>query len=652
MIRDASMDSSKQDISELYWRAIKLDDKSQRGAFLDEVCGADHKLRAELERLTEATSEVENFLERPLEFESTELFTSVEQKGDWVGSYRPLERLGEGGMGVVYLAEQRTPIRRRVALKIIKPGMDSEQVLARFENERHALAMMDHPNIARALDAGTTETARPYFVMELVEGPPITQYCDEQRFTVPQRLNLFRDVCLAVQHAHQKGIIHRDIKPSNVLVAEVDGKPIVKVIDFGVAKAVSQKLTDETFHTTLQQVVGTPMYMSPEQASRQGLDIDTRSDIYSLGVMLFELITGCTPFEKESLLKAELEEVRRIIREQEPPKPSSSVTLLSTRRKEIGFNRSTDTIKLAASLKGEIDWIVMRAMEKEPGRRYQHVSGLAEDIDSVLRDEPVKARPPSASYQLQKFVRRNRSLVAASFAVAVALLLGFVGTMVGFINASKQAAEAKAANSQLLRNLENSALTTQNIQRSLLNQTLDAAIRGDAERTLHYQEIIARVEGNYRQQMPSENRIDEPGDRLSEMLMALVNEVNAANEKDLGRLRNAVDELEFVISGVRMQDSFRAAVLLHAVSDLILLSRDSDEPTQLYESKAAQLAAELEPDFDSFEHGVVLALYYSRIRDDQTTAERAWDQAMRFENATDYWKSRHHRFLEGGQGQP
>ena len=311
-------------------------------------------------------------------------------------------------MGVVYVAEQTQPVRRKVALKIIKPGMDTKQVIARFEAERQALAMMDHPNIAKVLDAGATESGRPYFVMELVRGIPITDYCDREQLSIPERLELFVLVCRAVQHAHQKGIIHRDLKPSNILVTVIDGAAVPKVIDFGVAKATGAALTERTLYTGFHQFVGTPLYMSPEQADLSGMDMDTRSDIYSLGVLLYELLTGTTPFDQETFRTAAFDEMRRIIREEEPPKPSTRLSSLGATRTTVSANRKADARHLDRTVRGELDWIVMKALEKDRRRRYETANDFAADVMRYLTDQPVEACPPSAWYPLGKFARRNR----------------------------------------------------------------------------------------------------------------------------------------------------------------------------------------------------------------------------------------------------
>jgi serine/threonine protein kinase/tetratricopeptide (TPR) repeat protein len=348
----------------------------------------------------------------------------TEKAGDRIGRYKLLQAIGEGGCGVVYMAEQSEPVRRRVALKVIKLGMDTRQVVARFEAERQALALMDHPNIAKVLDAGATDTGRPYFVMELVRGIRITEYCDKNNLPTPKRLELFVQVCRAIQHAHQRGIIHRDIKPSNILVTLHDGVPVPMVIDFGIAKATTgQTLTDKTLFTEFEQFIGTPAYMSPEQAEMSGLDIDTRSDIYSLGVLLYELLIGKTPFEARTLSQAGIDEMRRIIREQEPPRPSAKLSTLAAEDQTTTAKlRRTDPPKLVHLVRGDLDWIVMRCLEKDRTRRYDTVNALALDLEHHLKNEPVVARPPSQVYRLQKLVRRNKIAFAAGLIIVAVLL--------------------------------------------------------------------------------------------------------------------------------------------------------------------------------------------------------------------------------------
>src|SRR5262245_8149296 len=398
----------------------------ERAAYLDAACGKDAELRARIEELLRAHEAASGFLpEQPVTGNPrpTSAEPLPQRPGVVVGPYKLLQQIGEGGMGTVFMAEQTQPVQRRVALKIIKPGMDSRQVIARFEAERQALALMDHPHIARVFDAGTTDGGRPYFVMELVKGVPITTYCDEHHLTPRERLELFVPVCQAVQHAHQKGIIHRDLKPSNVLVALYDGKPVPKVIDFGIAKATGPKLTEKTLFTEFGAIVGTLEYMSPEQAELNQLDIDTRSDIYALGVLLYELLTGTTPLEKKRLKVGALLESLRIIREEEPPRPSAR---LSTTEElpSIAVKRGLEPKKLSGLVRGELDWIVMKCLEKDRDRRYETANGLARDLERYLHDEPVLACPPSAWYRFCKFARRNKPALATAGLVALVLILG------------------------------------------------------------------------------------------------------------------------------------------------------------------------------------------------------------------------------------
>ncbi len=369
----------------------------------------------------------------------------VEGPGTHIGPYKLLQRIGEGGFGSVFMAEQEQPVRRKVALKIIKLGMDTRQVVARFEQERQALAMMDHPNIAKVLDAGATSTGRPYFVMELVRGVPITEYCDQNMLTPEERLALFVPICHAVQHAHQKGIIHRDIKPSNILVTLHDGKPVPKVIDFGIAKATSARLTEKTLFTEHRQLIGTPAYMSPEQAEMSGLDIDTRSDIYSLGVLLYELLTGTTPFDTKELVRAGYAEIQRMIREVDPPKPSTRVGTLGDTATTVASRRRTELARLGTLLRGDLDWIIMKALDKDRTRRYETANGFAADVERHLRGEPVEAAPPSSMYRLRKFVRRRRGLVVAVSAVTLAVVAGSAGTAVGLVQANRALDDARLA---------------------------------------------------------------------------------------------------------------------------------------------------------------------------------------------------------------
>jgi serine/threonine protein kinase len=433
------MNATKQLEDAVFFTALNLSDLEQRKLFLDNACAGNPGLRTAVEELLSAQGNAEHFFAKgasALNLPAEEIPAAIkegisdktfvdEQIGAKVGPYKLLQKLGEGGCGVVYMAEQEKPVRRRVAVKVIKLGMDTKNVIARFEAERQALALMDHPNIARVLDAGATETGRPYFVMELVRGVKITEYCDENNFDTRQRLELFIQVCHALQHAHQKGVIHRDIKPSNILVTHHDGVPVPMVIDFGIAKAIEGKLSELTLFTAYEQLIGTPAYMSPEQAEYSGLDVDTRSDIYSLGVLLYELLTGKTPFDQKEMMQSGVEGVRRTLREREPQRPSGILTTLhGTELRATAEHRHAEPPKLISLLKGDLDWIVMKALEKDRTRRYETANGLAMDVQRYLNNEPVVARPPSRLYRLQKLVRRNKVVFAAGGVVAVTLIAG------------------------------------------------------------------------------------------------------------------------------------------------------------------------------------------------------------------------------------
>ncbi len=427
---------------DLFGEALELP-VMERAAFLDRVCNGDFALRARVEALLAGFDRAGQFLEQPLAGNPTRPLD--EQPGDIIGPYTLIEKIGEGGCGAVYLAEQKSPIRRRVALKIIKLGMDTRQVIARFSGERQALALMDHPDIARVLDAGATEAGRPYFVMDLVDGVPITRFCDEHRLSVPVRLDLFARVCLALQHAHQKGIIHRDVKPSNILVVMRDGVPAPRVIDFGIAKATQERLTDQTLLTGIDQVIGTPAYMSPEQADHREADIDTRSDIYSLGVLLYELLTGRLPFDPDALRNAGLEKVRQLLRETEPARPSLQVAALPAVEGRLEAERRATTAGgLVAALQGDLDWIVMRCLEKERDRRYGSAQELADDLRRHLHREPVMARPPSTWYRASRFVSRHRVACASAVIIALTLVTGTIVSVDQAVRATRAEHHAKA----------------------------------------------------------------------------------------------------------------------------------------------------------------------------------------------------------------
>ncbi len=407
----------------------------ERKSFLTEACGTDDELLAEVEELLrfhDAAPGGESQIETPLRPSP-----APTQEPEKIGPYRILQTIGTGGMGKVYEAEQARPLRRRVALKVIKWGMDTEQVVARFDSERQALALMDHPNVAHVFDAGATEEGRPYFVMEFVKGEPITDYCDHRRLTTRNRLELFIQVCRGVQHAHQRGIIHRDLKPSNVLVTEVDGTATPKIIDFGVAKATSQHLTEETIFTELGQWIGTPEYMSPEQAGMTGLDIDTRTDVYSLGVLLYELLVGIQPFAPDELRSSGFDSMRRKIREEDPPRPSTRISTIGKTSTDTADHRRTDPPTLARLLRGDLDWIVMKSLEKDRNRRYGSPAELAADVDRHLAHKAVHASPPSTTYKVGKFVRRHRRVVIGAGLVFFALVAGLAVATVGMVRARR-----------------------------------------------------------------------------------------------------------------------------------------------------------------------------------------------------------------------
>ncbi len=432
------MNPTLKEEEDIFDAARLITDAGARRSYLTRACGGDAGLRQRVEELLVALEPAEDFFAaggsavhslggelQALAHSEPTRAADDEQVGKRIGNYKLLERIGEGGCGAVYMAEQEKPVRRRVALKIIKLGMDTKSVIARFEAERQALAMMDHPNIARVLDAGATETGRPFFVMELVRGFKVTEYCDANHLDTTQRLHLFILICQAIQHAHQKGIIHRDIKPSNILVTLHDGVPVPKVIDFGIAKATEAQLTEKTLFTAYAQIIGTPAYMSPEQAEMSGLDIDTRADIYSLGVLLYELLTGRTPFDPKQLLQSGFDEMRRTLREREPQRPSTILTTLQNEElTATAQQRHVEPPKLISQLRGDPDWIVMKALEKDRKRRYETANALAMDIQRYLNNEPVFARPPSRTYRLQKLVRRNKAVFASGFAITLVLIVG------------------------------------------------------------------------------------------------------------------------------------------------------------------------------------------------------------------------------------
>ncbi len=493
---------------------------AERATFLNGACLGDPALRQRLEALLAAHDEPDDLSpkDKPAAVATMKLELSDapdEAIGQTLGAYKLREKIGEGGCGVVYVADQEHPVRRRVALKVIKLGMDTKQVVARFESERQALAMMDHPNIAKVLDAGATELGRPYFVMELVRGIRITEYCDQNNLSTNERLDLFIKVCQAIQHAHQKGIIHRDIKPSNILVTLHDGVPVPKVIDFGIAKATEGRLTDNTIYTQLHQFIGTPAYMSPEQAEMSGLDIDTRSDIYSLGVLLYELLAGSTPFDANELMASGIDQMRKTIREKEPVRPSTRfATLKGEELTTTAKRRSADKAKLVHQLKGDLDWIVMKCLEKDRTRRYDTANGLAFDIKRHLNNEPVLARPPSTAYRFQKAFRRNKLMFAAGSVVAIALVSGLCLAALGWRQTSLERDKALQAKAQAVEAQASESVQRQkaeaNEKKAVEAQANEARLREQAEaQTLAARRSAYNADMNQVQQMLSVNNLGE-----------------------------------------------------------------------------------------------------------------------------------------------
>jgi serine/threonine protein kinase len=549
----------------LFLAASDFADPAERAAYLDRECGGG-ELRARVEALLRANDDgppperTGPFTpDGPARDEAASDPTAC-VGATLAGRYKLVQEIGEGGMGAVFMAQQTEPVRRAVAVKVIKAGMDSKAVLARFEAERQALAMMDHPNIARVLDAGTTDSGRPFFVMELVKGVPITQFCDDRKLTPRQRLELFVPVCQALQHAHQKGVIHRDIKPTNVLVAMYDDRPVPKVIDFGVAKAAGQPLTDKTLMTGFGTVVGTPEYMSPEQASFNQLDVDTRSDVYALGVLLYELLTGSTPINRKSLGKAALLEILRIVREVEAPRPSTRLSSAEA-LPSIAANRGTEPAKLAKLLRGELDWVVLKALEKDRTRRYETANALARDVQRYLADELVEARPPRAGYRLRKFVKRHKGQVVAASLVLVALLAGIAGTTVGMIQArNKEAAAVQARNDLANKNTELEQAQTEVVNK---NTALEQSQTELVQKNTALEQSQDQLEGALARTWLSP-LVEASGPLNSAEIVALTNVASHRNDRLSDRfLTEALSDR----AGIRRLRA-RSPIVLHAVVGL------------------------------------------------------------------------------------
>ena len=440
------MAKKSNDVEAIYNAAVNKKSAEERSAYLDAACGDDKALRVRVETLLKAHEHVGDYLEVPAVDPNVTLDNPplIDGPGTKIGRYELMELIGEGGMGLVYMAQQKKPVKRKVALKIIKPGMDSRQVIARFEAERQALAVLDHPNIARVFDAGTTKAGRPYFIMEYVKGVSINKYCDGNKLSIEKRLRLFEQVCEGIHHAHQKGIIHRDLKPSNILVSVHGDRAVPKIIDFGIVKAVTQPLTEKTFVTFQGQLLGTPEYMSPEQVDLATQDIDTRSDIYSLGVVLYELLAGVLPFEREAFANLGFADVQRTIREQEPASPSNRLTGLGEKAKTIAESRDTQVVALARRLHRELEWIPLKAMRKDRCRRYRSASEMADDIRNYLNGLPLIAGPETTVYRAKKFVHKHAGSVATASLISVAIILGLVVSVI-FGCRAEQARQQEAA---------------------------------------------------------------------------------------------------------------------------------------------------------------------------------------------------------------
>ncbi len=561
----------KQRAEEIFAEALELDGE-ERLAFLDQACDGNPKLRADIDALLEAYDASDSFLEQSAVARPKPAFDL--KSGETVGPFTLIRKLGDGGCGVVYLANQEKPVRRNVALKVIKAGMDTELVIRRFEGERQALAIMDHPDIAHVFDAGTTDAGRPWFAMEFVDGIPITQFCDKHELSLAERLELFARVCVAVQHAHQKGIIHRDIKPSNILVTWRDGAPAPKVIDFGIAKATQERLTEQTLVTRMDQFIGTPAYMSPEQAGWNEGDIDTRSDVYSLGVLLYELLTGGQPYDAKTLAEGGPDEIRRLICVVMPPRPTQRFTKKSLEEQEkLAKNRRASPSQIATTLKGDLEWIVMRCLEKERNRRYSSAQDLADDLRRYLRKEPVEARPPSRIYLAQKFIARNKLACASAASIALALILGTIVS----VNQAIRATQA-----------ERVALMERDAAEAA--RADEALARADAQRRQEQAEdLLTFMLGDFRQELEKIGRLsllDAVGEKVMEYFASL--DPRDLTDSSLAQQARALTQIgEVRMSEARFveaEEAFAAALDRAAA----LSARYPDNGDMLYERAQAE----------------------------------------------------------------
>ncbi|UCC30909.1 MAG: serine/threonine protein kinase [Phycisphaerales bacterium] len=603
---------------------------SERDTLLAERCAGDAGLRALVDQLLahDATGMGE-FMQQPVFMPVPDRTgKNLDSGPESIGRYRITRTVGEGGMGIVYLAEQTEPVRRQVALKVIKPGMDTRQVIARFESERQALAMMNHPGIAKVFDAGVTEHGRPYFVMEHVSGVIITEFCNEHRFNVRQRLELFRQVCQAIQHAHQNGIIHRDIKPSNLLVGEDNGTPIPKVIDFGVAKAISQRLTDKTLFTQQGQFIGTPAYMSPEQAGGTGLDVDTRTDIYSLGALLYELLTDSPPFDVEKLRQSPFDEICRTIREEEPPKPSTRLSEIALAARtqatrpsakgvpELARVLGMDHRSLVKQLRGDLDWITLKAMEKDRSRRYATASDLAADIQRYLNDEPVLASPPTAVYRFKKFIRRNRAVATGLAAVFVVLVAGTAFTTVFAIGQARARAEAEAARDEA----ERQAKIAQAVNDFLNNDLLTSVRPGRQGLDVTVREVLDRASEAVEGKFDGEPLVEASVRKTLGVTYTSLGEYDSAEQ----HLRTALD-LHRASFG---EHHTRVAASLRDLAELLYYKGDHQDAEALYR-EAVEIGRSLfgaeHPDVAEALNDLAALVH---LRRDYETAENLFREAL------------------------